>query len=106
MIGVYLHIGVSMVALVIAFVAQRVLPPRRRTRIIFVSAAIPAVHPVLAALIIPLVVQIRLDTDLSWFQQSMNLLFAFMTMMFVGLVGAILGTELASLMRWLMRRRG
>ena len=104
MIGVYLHILVSLVALVIAFVAQWSLPPRRRTRIIFVSAAIPAMLPVLAALTIPLVVQIHLGTDLSWFQQSVNLLFVFMTMMFVGLVGAILGTELVSLMRWLRRR--
>jgi len=106
MICVYLAIFVTVVALVIAFVAQWALLPRRRTRIIFVSAAIPALLPIVASFIVSLVAGMRIDTDLNWFQQSVNVLLFLMAMMFVGLVGAIIGTELASLLRWLRRRRG
>jgi hypothetical protein len=83
-----------------AIAAQCILPPSRRTRIIFVAAAIPSTLLIDVAFIsVPLA-----PADLGWFPIAATLVFAFLTFMFVGITGAIVGSELASLTRWLLRR--
>lgn len=89
----------SVAALGAAFVAQWILPPRRRTRIIFAAAAAPSTLLIVAALIRALFVGV----DEGWFRAAVSLAFSFISFMFVGLVGAIAGSELASLTRWFLR---
>jgi len=100
MIGIYIHIFVCVAALGAAFVAQWILPPRRRTRIIFAAAAAPCTLLIVAALVTALLA----GADEGWFRAAISLAFSFIWLMFFGLVGAIAGSELASLTRWFLRR--
>ena len=94
-------IGVVLVAaLAIAFVAQSLLLPQRRTRIIFVAGAAPAIIPILLALVF-----VGREAGSTWFQAIVSLGFGLCVLLFAGVVGAIAGSELASLTKWLLRRR-
>ena len=93
--------GVVLVAaLAIAFVAQSLLSPQRRTRIIFVAAAAAAIIPMMMALVF-----IGPDAGSTWFQTVLSLAFGLCVLLFAGVAGAIAGAELASLTNWLLRRR-
>jgi FtsH-binding integral membrane protein len=97
--GVYIFVAVA--ALAGAFVAQLFVSPRRRTTIIFVAAA------ALPALLIgsALIYFLFDGVDDGWFRAAVGLAFLFITLLFVGIVGAIVGSELATLAKWLLRRR-
>ena len=99
MIGIYIFVAAA--ASAIAFGAQWFLPPRRRTAIIFSAAAIPSALPIVAAVIAALAIGV----DEPWFHVGVSVVFAFATLMFVGLAAAIVGSELASLARRLLRRQ-
>lgn len=86
-------------ALAIAFPAQLLLSPRRRTRIIFAAAGAPTLVLLLPA--IPFA-----PWDQSWFHALVSLAFALSALFIAGLFGAVAGSELASLTNWLLHRRG
>jgi hypothetical protein len=92
--------GVLVVALAIAFAAQSLASPRRRTRIILATAAAPSI-----VLISLTAIPAAGDESLSGFQIVVSLAMALGAFLFVGLVGAIAGSELASLARWLLHRQ-
>ncbi len=92
--------GVSVAALAIAFAAQALLSPQRRTRIIFGAAAAPSIVLILLAAI-PAV----RDESVSWIQIVVTLAFWLCVLLYAGLVGAIAGSELASLAKWLLHRQ-
>lgn len=98
---VFLLGGVLVAALAIAFVAQSFLSPQRRTRIIFGAAAAPSI-----VLIVTAAIAAAVDAQgVSWFRVVVSLAFSLCALLFAGLVGAIVGSELASLTRWLLHRR-
>ena len=93
--------GVVLVAaLAIAFVAQSLLSPQRRARIIFVAGAAPAIIPILLALVF-----VGRDASSTLLQMILSLAFGLCVLLFAGMVGAIAGSELASFTNWLSRRR-
>lgn len=93
--------GVLAAALAIAFVAQSLLSPQRRTRIIFAAAAAPSIVLIALAALAAAVA----GEGVSWFWIVATLAFLLCAFLFAGLVGAIAGSELASLTKWLLRRR-
>lgn len=97
MVGLYIFMVA--VAAVLAFGAQWFLSPLRRTRVIFAAALVPATLPIVGALIYGIADAI----DVNWLQAIISLALLFMTFLFVALVGAIIGSELASLSRRLLR---
>jgi len=86
-------------ALMAAFVGQLVRPARR-TKTILVSAAAPSALLVIVGLALA-----AGESDLGLAQIVVTTGFMFLIFMFTGLVGAIIGSELASLARWLLRSR-
>lgn len=98
---IWIYFGVAVVALAAAFVAQLFLPPRRRARIIVAAAACPSALLALL-LMLPLVL---LESELDWLQRAVTLAFWFVSASVVGLIAAIIGSELASLALWLRARR-
>jgi hypothetical protein len=85
-----------------AFLAQWIFPLYRRTKIIFSAALAPSILLITIALVGAIYVGMYDD----WFQAAVSVIFFFLTFVFVGLVGAIMGSELTSLVRWLSRSRG
>ena len=98
------HIVVSALALIAAFVAQWSLLPPQRTSIILWTAGVPSLLVVVGATLLALTSS-ELKGDLSGFQIASGLLFLFVTLMFAGIVAAIVGTEAASLTKRIVGRR-
>ena len=94
-------IFVAVVALSGAFVSQRILHPHRRTRIILTAAACPSAMLVLLLLISAFFFELAPGA----FEIAFTLAFWFVGFFFVGLVAALIGTELASLSLWLRARK-
>ena len=94
----FLLIGVTATAFAIAFVAQWMLSPLRRARIIYAAAGIPTL-----ALTVLLTIAVILARE-PWFRAVGVVLFALL-FMFLGLVGAIGGSELATFAKRFLRRR-
>ena len=92
--------GVLVAALAIAFAAQSILSPRRRTRIIFGAAAAPSIVLILSAAISAIGAEGE-----SWLRIVVTLALWLCAFLYAGLVGAIAGSELASLTKWLLHRR-
>lgn len=95
----YVLLSVSLAALMAAFVAQW-LVPTRRTKTIFAAAAAPSALLTVAMIAYAFAVGL----EQSFFQAVITIAFWFIVFMFVGLVAAIVGTELASFVGWLTRR--
>lgn len=90
--------GVAAAALAIAFGAQWAVSPLRRTSIIFAAAGVPTLALTL------LISLVAISAGEPWFRAVGVVLFALL-FMFVALVGAIAGSELATFAKRLLRRR-
>ncbi len=93
--------GVFASALAFAFAAQWLLEPLRRTGLILAAAAAPA----LVLLTIGAIWMFVAGMIDSWFDTFISFLFFLAAFLVPGLIAAILGSELASLVKWLLRRR-
>lgn len=93
--------GVFASAMAFAFAAQWLLEPRRRTGLILAAAAAPAVVLLTIAAISAFVG----GTGEPWFHTVFGFLFFLAAFLVTGLIAAILGSEVASLVKWLLRRR-
>jgi hypothetical protein len=93
--------GVFASALAFAFAAQWLIAPRRRTGIILAAAGAPAI----VLLIIATIAALAIGGGESWFHTAVGLALFLGATLVTGRTAAILGSELASLTQWLLRRR-